>query len=84
MLPDLTSTKHKDVDKHHVVNMQNAVQAEGSSSSGDSSDDDMDEDMSDAVPAAVSVAAAAAPQQWQEPVVDADGFELVQRRKGRR
>jgi hypothetical protein len=43
----------------------------------------MDTDMGDAVPAAVPMAAAAG-QPPPAPVVDADGFELVQKRRGRR
>lgn len=57
--------------------------AEGSSSSDE---DDMDEDMQEA-PAAVPMSAAAAAGAAQPrpgPIVDDDGFELVQTRRGRR
>jgi pre-rRNA-processing protein TSR2 len=56
---------------------QGAADADDSSDSD--SDDGMDEDMPEAVP--VAAAAATAPPQ---PVLDADGFELVQKRRGRR
>jgi hypothetical protein len=49
-----------------------------SSSDDDDSDDGMDEDMGEAAPAAVLL------KVPQAPVVDADGFELVQKRRGRR
>lgn len=55
--------------------------ADDDDSSCSGSDDDMDEDMADAAPSAVPIAAAQPPPA---PVVDADGFELVQKRRGRR
>jgi hypothetical protein len=51
----------------------------GDSSSSGSDDDDMDEDDDDA-----PQAAAAARQPPAPPVVDADGFEMVQTRSQRR
>lgn len=57
--------------------------AEVDESSSDDSDSDggdsMDEDMAEAAPAAVPIK-----QPPPAPVVDADGFELVQKRRGRR
>jgi hypothetical protein len=51
---------------------------DSSSSDDDDSGDGMDEDMGEAAPAAVPL------KVPQAPVVDADGFELVQKRRGRR
>lgn len=53
--------------------------AEVDDDSSSSDGDDMDEDMADAaVPAAVPI------KQPFQPVIDDDGFKLVQKRKGRR
>lgn len=56
----------------------------GTSSSSDGDNDDMDEDMAEAAPSAVPQATAAAEEPPSGPVIDADGFELVQKRRGRR
>jgi hypothetical protein len=61
------------------VDLDGAQMDDDSSSSDEDSDDEMDEDMGDAAaPAAVPL------KVPQAPVVDADGFELVQKRRGRR
>lgn len=66
--------------KKCVVDLDGAQMDDDSSSSdADSDDDEVDEDMGDAAaPAAVPL------KVPQAPVVDADGFELVQKRRGRR
>ncbi|KAF8067311.1 TSR2 [Scenedesmus sp. PABB004] len=70
--------------KRQVVDLDGA-ELDGDSSSGSGSDDGsgngMDEDMDDAAPAPAAVPIKAPPAP---PVVDADGFELVQKRRGRR
>ncbi|KAI8475813.1 MAG: Pre-rRNA-processing protein TSR2-domain-containing protein [Monoraphidium minutum] len=70
--------------KRQVVDLDGAELEGGSSSSGEGSDDDEMGDGGDAPPA-VPLAAAAPPAEKPAPIVDADGFEMVQsRRRGRR
>ncbi len=72
--------------KRQVVDLDGAEIEGGSSSSDDDGDDDsMDGDEDGAAPAAVALAAAQQqPAARPQPVVDEDGFELVQGRRGRR
>jgi len=66
------------------IDLDGAEIEDGSSSSGDGSDSEMDQDDDDSAPAALPLGGEQHAQQAKpEPVVDADGFELVQGRRGR-
>lgn len=62
------------------VDLDGAEVDDDSSSSGSSDGSDMDEDMQDAAPAPAAVPV----KQPVQPVIDEDGFELVQKRRGKR